>query len=154
MKNKNISNIVLFVSILIIAVLIISNPVLIYYREITTNLNSFFEMCKIGYKFSENDTVTVIRFLEYFVFGNVMTAFVSNLSYKTIFKSSPIIMFIGLFVGVLEAYFRRLCIEDALISFIWIFIAMICFIGFRRLSETSSKKPSSKYKTKKYDRRR
>lgn len=154
MKNKNIKTLVLLIAVLGMIALIIFSPVLKYHKEITSNLNNFFEMCKIGYNFSENDTVTIIRFLEYFIFGTIITAFVSGLSSKTIFKNSPIIMFSGLFVAVLEAHFRRLCIEDALISFVWIFIAMVCYVGIKYIGAASSKKSSSKYKTKKYDRRR
>ncbi len=154
MKNSTTKSWVISVMVLGMIALIILNPISKYSQWLTANLNNFFEMCKIGYNFSENDTVTIIRFLEYFILGTGMTAIVSGLSSKTLFRNSPIIMFVGLFIAVLEALFRRLCIEDALISFIWIFIAMIFYIVFSHFGSASSKKSNSKYKIKKYDRRR
>ena len=132
MKNSTTKSWVISVMVLGMIALIILNPISKYSQWLTANLNNFFEMCKIGYNFSENDTVTIIR----------------------LFRNSPIIMFVGLFIAVLEALFRRLCIEDALISFIWIFIAMIFYIVFSHFGSASSKKSNSKYKIKKYDRRR
>lgn len=154
MKNSTIKTWSLYVMVLGMTALIIFNPIAKYSQGLTVSLNNFFEMCKIGYNFSENDTVTIIRFLEYFILGTGMTAIVSRLSSKTLFRNSPIIMFVGLFIAVLEAYFGRLCIEDALVSFIWIFIAMIFYITFSHFGTASSKKSNSKYKMKKYDRRR
>lgn len=154
MKNSTTKIWVLSAVVLGMIVLIIFNPISKYSQDLTLSLNNFFEMCKIGYNFSENDTVTIIRFLEYFILGTVMTSIVFSFSSKTLFRNSPIIMFVGLFISVLEAYFKRLCIEDALISFIWIFIAMIFYIVFSHFGSASSKKSSSKYKIKKYDRRR
>lgn len=154
MKNSTTKIWILSAVVLGTILLIIFNPISKYSQDLTVSLNNFFEMCKIGYNFSENDTVTLIRFLEYFILGTGMTSIVCGLSSKTLFRNSPIIMFVGLFISVLEAHFKRLCIEDALISFIWIFIAMIFYMVFSHFGSASSKKSSSKYKIKKYDRRR
>lgn len=154
MKKSTIKTWALFVMVLAVAVLIVLNPVFKYSQIITSGLNNFFEMCKIGYNFSQDDTITVVRFLEYFILGTGMTALITRLSSKTLFKNSPLIMFVGLFIAVLEAHFRRLYIEDALISFIWIFIAMIFYMALIRFGKAPSKKSNSKYKINKYDRRR
>ena len=67
MKHSTTKIWILSAVVLGMIVLIIFNPISKYSQDLTLSLNNFFEMCKIGYNFSENDTVTIIRFLEYFI---------------------------------------------------------------------------------------
>lgn len=154
MKRSSTKTCTIYIMVFATIALIMLNPILMYSKGLTANLNNFFEMCRIGYNFSENDTITIIRFLEYFLLGIGLTAAVSDFSERVVFKNAPIVMFVGLFIAVLEVYFKRFYIEDALIAFVWIFIAMTTYVLCHRFKSRYSKKSNSKYKINKYDRRR
>lgn len=158
MKNKQISQFIFIILFLGIAVWIFLNPVVATscdrVQEFTTLLNRFFEFCHLKYNFSEKDTISLIRFLEYFILGLCGTVVFCVRNLKNAVKNIPLILCIGIMIAMFEANFRALEIRVVLYSFICLSVGLIFCMALMSLKSTSQNVKNSKYKAKKYDRRR
>ena len=149
----------LFLVLLLIAISswILFNPYIYYSNsEFISNfsifVNDFFKNIGWNYRFSNDDVLHLLRFLEYFVFG-IFSAFLCKIYFKKIWSSIINPLFLGLLIAVAEIYFRnfgvhKLEVRDILVSFFEFCAGLLVTLCF--YAPKSKKIFSSKYKKSKY----
>lgn len=119
-------------------------------------INNFFEKCGLGYRFSFNDLLYLMRFTEYFIFGIITTQIVKFHS-QNIWKDICVPLFLGLGLSVGEIYFKsfgdlKIGLYEVVMSFMYFCIGLIFYIILGKIKFSGKK--SFNYKSMKYGRRR
>lgn len=159
MIYKKVRNLILILIAAAILVWIFFNPYVdneVKSEKLTNIVNDFFNSLKLNYRFKSADFSIFMRASEYFLLG-VIAVIITNIYSKITFKNIIMVLFFGLFASVAEIYVKFLShinvnVGEIVMSFVLMclgmtFCAIISGIGL-------SKGGSSKYKAKKYDRRR
>lgn len=159
MIYKKVRNLILILIAAAILVWIFFNPYVdneVKSEKLANNVNDFFDFVKLNYRFKSADFSIFMRASEYFLLG-VIAVIITNIYSKITFKNIIMVLFFGLFASVAEIYVKFLShinvnVGEIVMSFVLMclgmtFCAIISGIGL-------SKGGSSKYKAKKYDRRR
>lgn len=159
MIYKKVRNLILILIAVAILVWIFFNPYVdneVKSEKLANNVNDFFDFVKLNYRFKSADFSIFMRASEYFLLG-VIAVIITNIYSKITFKNIIMVLFFGLFASVAEIYVKFLShinvnVGEIVMSFVLMclgmtFCAIISGIGL-------SKGGSSKYKAKKYDRRR
>lgn len=159
MIYKKVRNLILILIAAAILVWIFFNPYVdneVKSEKLANNVNDFFDFVKLNYRFKSADFSIFMRASEYFLLG-VIAVIITNIYSKITFKNIIMVLFFGLFASVAEIYVKFLShinvnVGEIVMSFVLMclgmtFCAIISCIGL-------SKAGSSKYKAKKYDRRR
>ena len=159
MIYKKVRNLILILIAAAILVWIFFNPYVdneVKSEKLANNVNDFFDFVKLNYRFKSADFSIFMRASEYFLLG-MIAVIITNIYSKITFKNIIMVLFFGLFASVAEIYVKFLShinvnVGEIVMSFVLMclgmtFCAIISGIGL-------SKGGSSKYKAKKYDRRR
>lgn len=120
------------------------------------NINNFFSYMGFSYKLVLKDICAIVRFTEYLIFG-IIAIITTKVYSNNVFKNITIPLFTGLFVSVLEVYYRflgnlNIGVNEIIISFVDFCIGMIFYIIFTGIRP--SRKSGYKYRSLKYDGRR
>lgn len=142
---------------LAVACLIIFNPYVfcadsLFVLSTTNWINDFCSKIGLSYSFIDSDILGLFRFLEYFIFGIIISG-VSKVYFKNIYQNIVNSMLFGLLVAVLEAYYRsfgvyKLDIHDVVYSFLEVCIGVAVVFIFSSMK--SKKRFLSKYRKNSY----
>lgn len=161
MIYKKVRNLILILIAAAILVWIFMNPYVnnaVKSEKLANNVNDFFDFVKLNYRFKSADFSIFMRASEYFLLG-VIAVIITNIYSKITFKNIIMVLFFGLFASVAEIYVKFLShinvnVREIVMSFVLMCLGMTFCAIISGIGLSKSGAGSSKYKTKKYDRRR
>ncbi len=157
---ENLKKLLLIPMLVSVIVWILFNPYIYYSNsEFISNfaitINDFCKNISLNYRFSNDDVLNLLRFLEYFIFG-ILSAILYKVYFKKIWTNVLNPMFLGLSIAALEVYLRNCGIYKLEIGNIWVSFFEFCagLLIILALRVPGNKKAfSSRYKKNRYSAR-